>query len=54
VATSEEAAHTVAHGVANAPPEDIDLATRVDAFDFAMEVVRTPTGLRLERRDLRR
>jgi 2-phosphosulfolactate phosphatase len=51
VATSEEAAHTVAHGVASAPPEDIELATRVDAFDFAMEVVRTPAGLRLERRD---
>jgi 2-phosphosulfolactate phosphatase len=54
VATSEEAAHTVAHGVASAPPEDIELATRVDAFDFAMEVVRTPAGLRLERRDSRR
>ena len=50
VATSDEAAHTISHGIASAPPEDIDLATRVDAFDFAMEVVRAPEGLRLERR----
>jgi hypothetical protein len=50
VAASEEAAHTLSLGAASAPPEDIALATRVDAFDFAMEVVRGPDGLRLERR----
>jgi 2-phosphosulfolactate phosphatase len=51
VATSAEAAHTLALGPASAPPEDIELATRVDAFAFAMEAVRTPTGIRLERRE---
>ncbi len=51
VASSEEAMATLAHGPHSAPPEDIDLATRVDSFDFAMEVVRATDGLRLERRD---
>ncbi len=51
VATSAEAAHTLALGPASAPPEDIELAMRVDAFAFAMEAVRTATGVRLERRD---
>jgi len=30
-------------------PEDVDRAVAVDAFDFAMEVIRTPIGLRLDR-----
>lgn len=50
VRESEEARHTLGHGPVSAPPEDIDLATRVDAFDFAMEVVRVAGGIRLERR----
>jgi 2-phosphosulfolactate phosphatase len=50
VAASPEAAHTLALGPDSAPPADIELATRVDAFDFAMEAVRTPAGIRLERR----
>jgi 2-phosphosulfolactate phosphatase len=48
---SEEAVLTLAHGFASAPPEDIELATRVDAFAFAMEAIRTPDGIRLERRE---
>lgn len=51
VATSVEAAHTLALGPASAPPEDIELAVRVDAFTFAMEAVRVPGGIRLERRE---
>jgi hypothetical protein len=51
VATSPEAANTLALGPLSAPSHDIELATRVDAFDFAMEAVRAPAGIRLERRD---
>jgi len=51
VATSAEAAHTLALGPASAPPDDIELATRVDAFPFAMEAVRVGGGIRLERRE---
>jgi hypothetical protein len=41
---------TLALGDGHVHPADILLATRVDAFDFAMEVERTPDGLRLEAR----
>jgi 2-phosphosulfolactate phosphatase len=51
VAISPEAAHTLALGPTSAPPEDIELATRVDAFAFAMEAIRTPAGIRLERHE---
>lgn len=44
---SEEAERTLALGPEHADPLDIDLAAAVDAFDFAMEVERTPLGLRL-------
>ncbi len=46
---SEEAARTLALGEGNADPRDIELATDVDRFDFAMEVVRERRGLRLQR-----
>jgi 2-phosphosulfolactate phosphatase len=49
VATSEEAARTLSIGEGHVHPEDVDRAIAVDAFDFAMEVVRTPIGLRLDR-----
>jgi len=54
VRESEEAEHTIGHGPVSAPQEDIELATRVDAFDFAMEAVRMHGGIRLERREPRR
>ena len=40
VLMSEEAAHTLALGPPHVHPDDIVLATRVDAFDVAMEVHR--------------
>jgi 2-phosphosulfolactate phosphatase len=49
VATSEEAARTLAIGPGHAHPEDIERAVAVDAFDFTMEVTRGPHGLRLDR-----
>ena len=49
VATSEEAARTLAIGEGHAHPDDIPRSVAVDAFDFAMEVTRTPLGLRLDR-----
>jgi 2-phosphosulfolactate phosphatase len=49
VATSEEAARTLGIGAGHVHPEDVDRAVAVDAFDFAMEVARTPIGLRLDR-----
>jgi len=49
VATSEEAARTVAIGSGHSHPDDISRAVEVDRFDFAMEVTRTPLGLRLDR-----
>ena len=51
VATSEEAARTLAIGEGHVHPEDVDRAVAVDAFAFAMEVARTPIGLRLDRVD---
>jgi 2-phosphosulfolactate phosphatase len=51
VAASPEAAHTLQLGPASAPQQDIELAVRVDAFAFAMEALRTPAGIRLERRE---
>ena len=51
VATSDEAARTLAIGVGHVHPEDVDRAVTVDAFAFAMEVTRTPVGLRLDRVD---
>lgn len=49
VATSEEAARTLAIGPGHVHPEDIARAVAVDAFEFAMEVTREPRGLRLDR-----
>jgi 2-phosphosulfolactate phosphatase len=51
VATSDEAARTLVIGEGHVHPEDVDRAVAVDAFVFAMEVVRTPIGLRLDRVD---
>ena len=48
VATSYEAALTLALGSGHVHPEDIDYAVRVDCFDFAMEVVRAHGLLWLE------
>jgi 2-phosphosulfolactate phosphatase len=45
VATSQEAEVTLALGAGDVDPRDIEYATRVDAFDFAMEVRRSPAGL---------
>jgi hypothetical protein len=50
VAGSDEAARTLALGPDHVDPTDIELATAVDRFAFAMEVTRTPDGLRLEKR----
>ena len=51
VAATDEAARTLTLGDGHVHPDDISYATRVDAFDFAMEVDRTgPTPvLRIER-----
>ena len=51
VATSEEAAQTLSIGEGHVHPQDVERAVAVDAFAFAMEVVRTPIGLRLDRVD---
>ncbi len=45
LAASDEAAHTLALGPPHVDPRDVEFASRVDRFDFAMEVVRTPGGL---------
>ncbi len=45
---TDEAARTLALGPDHCDPADIELAARVDEFDFAMEVARTPAGLRLD------
>ncbi|HSP27406.1 MAG TPA: 2-phosphosulfolactate phosphatase [Ilumatobacteraceae bacterium] len=42
---THEAVKTLALGPEHCDPTDIDLAATVDAFDFAMEVERTPLGL---------
>ena len=47
---TKEAARTLALGPDHCDPLDIEFAARIDAFDFAMEVVRDEHGLRLERR----
>jgi hypothetical protein len=49
VASSDEARRTLAvrHGYFH--PEDIAYATRVDLFDFAMEVQRVGNRLRLDK-----
>lgn len=47
---TDEARRTLALGTEHCDPLDIDYASRVDAFDFAMEVVRDEHGLRLEKR----
>ena len=47
VATSNEARRTLTLGGGDVDPDDIAYATRVDAFDFAMEVRRVDNRLRL-------
>jgi 2-phosphosulfolactate phosphatase len=56
VANTEEAKRTLTLGRGHVDPDDIAYATRVDAFDFAMEVRRVGDLLRLDRiaRDLKR
>ena len=51
VAQSREAIVTLQLEGDDVHPDDIVYATRVDVFDFAMEVTRTDAGLRLDRRD---
>ncbi len=50
VRRTDEAAKTLALGPDHTDPSDIELATTVDVFDFAMEVERTERGLRLTAR----
>jgi 2-phosphosulfolactate phosphatase len=45
---SSQAAVTSALGLGNADPRDVELATRIDAFDFAMEAEWSPAGLVLK------
>ena len=45
LAASDEAVHTLALGPPHVDPRDVEFASRVDRFDFAMEVARTPVGL---------
>ncbi len=47
VASSREAQVTLALGAGNVDPRDIELAVRVDAFDFAMEARAVSGGLHL-------
>jgi 2-phosphosulfolactate phosphatase len=47
VATGEEADRTLGLGPGHVDPRDVELATRVDAFDFALEARVTPDGLEL-------
>jgi len=47
VAESREAAVTLGLGAGHVDPRDIDLATSIDAFDFAMEARRSANGLEL-------
>jgi 2-phosphosulfolactate phosphatase len=51
VARSHEAERTLAVGVGHVDPADIDYATAVDRFDFAMVVQRVDGRLRLVRQD---
>lgn len=50
VLTSAEAARTLALGPEHADPRDIELAVRVDLFDFAMEAADTRDGLEVTAR----
>jgi len=50
VAGSREAAVTLALGPGHVDPRDVGLATRVDAFGFAMEARRGANGLELTAR----
>jgi hypothetical protein len=47
VRKSREAAAILGLGPDHADPRDIEFATNVDAFDFAMEAVQTPEGIQL-------
>jgi hypothetical protein len=47
VARSREAVVTLGLGPGHGDPRDIELATRVDAFGFAMEARRGADGLEL-------
>jgi len=47
VAESDEARRTLALGAGHVHPDDIAYATRVDAFDFAMELRHEANGARL-------
>jgi 2-phosphosulfolactate phosphatase len=49
VAASDEATRTLTLGDGHVDPDDIAYATRVDAFDFAMEVQRLGVRLRLDK-----
>ena len=49
VAQTDEATLTLALGERHVDPRDIEYATDVDRFDFAMEVTRDDLGLRLDR-----
>ncbi|HET8930225.1 MAG TPA: 2-phosphosulfolactate phosphatase [Acidimicrobiales bacterium] len=49
VAASEEATRTLALGAGHVDPRDIELATDVDRFAFALQVTRDTDGLRLDR-----
>jgi 2-phosphosulfolactate phosphatase len=49
IATSREALRTLTLGDGHVDPDDIVYATRVDAFDFAMEVERVGNRLRLDK-----
>jgi 2-phosphosulfolactate phosphatase len=49
VAATDEAERTLALGGADVDPADVEYATRVDRFDFAMEITRRPGGLWLHR-----
>lgn len=44
---TREATRTLMLGPEHCDPSDIELASRLDVFDFAMEVERTPDGLRV-------
>jgi 2-phosphosulfolactate phosphatase len=47
---TDEARRTLALGSEHCDPLDIEYASRVDVFGFAMEVIRDERGLRLEKR----
>lgn len=47
IRSSDEAARTLALGPGHVDPRDVELATRVDLFDFAMEARVRPDGLEL-------